>query len=223
MEATEGALLVGPEGAEAFAGAGGVEELTDNVAVDPLLVVLNLAVEFPVRELRPNDAHRGRGLGLIADALALVHHPGDLAALGLIADDRAGIHLPVGQRQIHVDELQQLEQGRGLGRADLLLAVLDLLARSDQGTHQHLGRQSDLPAIVAIDLLARLVGGRLILDFRRPNTGSESLEGLVRHLVHHQRRHASTVNLHSTHTAPDLSRTQSILTGTNLPERRSLG
>jgi len=149
-----------------------------------------------MRELRSDDADRGRGLGLVADALAFVHDPRQVAL---------GVHLTVVKRKRNVLERQQLEQSRGLGRADLLLAVLDLLASEHQSAHQHLGRQSNLAIVVPINLDSGLIFGWLVFDFGRSNAGSEPFKGLVRHLVHHQGTDTHAVNPNFTHDRTPLS------------------
>lgn len=185
LEATERALLVGPERTEALAGTGDGEQLADHFRMDLGLVVFDLAVELPLRELRARDADGGRGLGLIADPLALVDDPREVAI---------GVRLAVVQWQRDVVELQQFEQGRGLGRRDLLLAVLDLLAGEDERSHQHFGGQSDPTVVVAVDLGPSLLDSRTILDLRETNSLVEALERLTTHFVHHQGRNTHTVN-----------------------------
>ena len=198
--ATERATLVGTERTQTLARESDLKQLLERVDVDLLLVELDLDQEAPARELRAGDADGRGSLGLIANALALVHDPGQISLCGDILENFAGDGVGIHERQIDAQNGKELEQRRRLGRADLLLAVLDLLASADQGTDKHLDGQCDDTVVVAVDLLLGLIDRRAILLLGRTDAGVEALERRFRHHVHHEGGHAADFNQRLLHT-----------------------
>ena len=200
FRATERTALVGPECAQTLTRKSDFEQLFKRVDVDFLLVVLNFHRETPTRELRTGNADGGWNLGLIANTLALVHNPGQISLLGDVllnfASDGVGIH----EWQIDAENGKKVKQSRRLGRADLLLAVLDILATADQATDEHFDGQSDDTVAGAIDLSFGLIDRGAILLLGRTDASIETIERRLRHHIHHEGSNADDFKQKLLHT-----------------------
>jgi len=188
LEATERPAFAGPEIAETLELARHLEELLRGVLADLGVIDLDVALEAPVRVLRANEADRD-AVGRVAAATLVDHERRVLLDAGAVAVELQVLLLDAHDRRDH----------RGLRGRELLLAVLDLAAGTDETREQVRRRDGEIAVGIEKALRRRFVLGRPVGLDLLPLATAEHVEGLLGHGVHEQRGDAADFDVDPQH------------------------